>query len=110
VNRFRERCGRNAWRDRITSACRFVGLRCRVTQSMARVSSDRYFFLVSTRTTVTVAVFFGLCIILNGVPACHKICNMFRCMCRYGVCCVSCAGVMRLLMCSVTVRFPCAPL
>lgn len=78
----------------------FVGLRCRVAQSEARVSSDIDFpFLLSTPTTVAVAVIFGLCIIVNGIPAYHKICKMFRCMCRCGVC-VSFAVVMRSFMCS----------
>ena len=83
----------------------FVGLRCRVAQGEAHVSSDRFSFSLSTRTIVAVAVIFGLCIILNGIPACHKICKMFCFMCLYGVCFVSCAVVMRFLMCSLQYVF-----
>jgi hypothetical protein len=101
-NRFRERCSRNAWRDRITSAYRLC--RSSLPSSTGRGASElwhRFSFLLSTRTTVAVAVIFGLCIILNVIHTCHKICKMFRCMWRYGVCCVSCALVMHSLMCSL---------
>ena len=106
VNRFRERCSRNAWRDRITSASRLC--RSSLPSSTGRGACElwhRFSFLLSTRTTVALAVIFGLCIILNGIPACHKICKMFRCVCRYGVCCVSFAAVMRCLMCSLQCVF-----